>query len=464
MQLVQSDNTRITFYGGAGEVTGVSILLETRGGEEKGARILLDCGLLQREHACDATNAADFAFAPASLDALVVSHAHADHIGRIPRLVRHGFRGHIHSTAPTKELAALMFEDAYTIMRSEADTHGCELLYEHKDITQALSQWRVYGYHEPVRLSDGVSAEFLDAGHILGSAMVRLTRAGRTLLFTGDLGNSPEPLLRDTESPAGAEYLITESVYGDRAHEGRAGRKEALRRAIEDARARKGTLLIPSFSIERTQILLHEINSMVESGDLAPIPVYLDSPLAIRVTDVYRRFAAYLNDEVQARIAAGDDPFDFSGLSLTPKAEQSEGIHRAPDPKIIIAGSGMSHGGRIREHERRYLSDKNAAVLFVGYQSPGSLGRRIRDGAKEVSIDGVRVKVRAHIGEVTGYSGHKDRDALLAFAEQAAPTLKNVFVALGETRSSAFLAQRIRDFLDLETVVPERGASYTIEW
>ena len=460
----------ITFYGGAGTVTGANFLLDTHstgsgqaGSPQTGKRILIDCGALQRERLHDDENSRAFAYDPTSIDVLLVTHAHADHIGRIPKLVRDGFRGTIYSTAATRDLAALMFDDALRVMHDEVMKRGGTMMYEKGDADRALKQWQTHDYHAAFHLGD-VRVEFLDAGHILGSAMIRLVRNDRVVLFSGDLGNSPEPLLNDTESPEGAHYIVMESVYGDRVHEGRDERKDALRAAVEDARSRGGVLLIPSFSIERTQILLYELDSMIESGALSPIPVYLDAPLAIRVTDVFRTYASLLNPDVQERFDNGGDPFSFPGLKLTAAVGQSREIHDAPNPKVIIAGAGMSSGGRIREHEKHYLGDKNVAVLFVGYQAPGSLGRRIADGEKMVEIDGERIRVRARVDTLSGYSGHKDRDGLLEFVDLARESVQHVFVAMGEPKSEMFLAQRIRDFLNISASVPKQNETVPIDF
>ncbi len=465
---------KITFHGGAGTVTGANFLVDTdsthsndsgqAGSPQAGTqKILIDCGILQREQVCDVANSAPFSYDVASVDALIVTHAHADHIGRIPRFVRDGFRGAIHSTGATRELAALMFADALRVMQSDALKHGCEVLYEAEDVTTTLSLWNAHEYHEPFSL-DEVEVELFDAGHILGSALVKMTRASRSIVFTGDLGNSPESLLNDTESPEGAQYIVMESVYGDRVHEGRDERREQLRLCVEKVRAHKGVLLIPSFSLERTQLLLFELNVMMEEGTLAPIPIYLDSPLAIEVTEVFRKYRHLLNPKAQKHFSEGKDPFSFKSLKLTREVSDSRAIHAAPNPKIIIAGAGMSHGGRIRAHEKYYLGDKKATILFVGYQVPGSLGRRIQDGEKRVEIDGEHIRIYAERETLSGYSGHADREQLLTFVENAGESLERVFVTMGEPRSSMFLAQRLKDFLGVDAVVPEAGQTFEIDW
>lgn len=449
----------LTFASGAGTVTGANFLLKT--GEQN---ILVDCGLEQGGHFCSDVNYEPFPFDPHGVSVLVVTHAHMDHIGRIPKLIKDGFKGTIYSTPATKDLAEAMFEDALGILHDEARMCKKEPLYEKEHVEGALSQWDVYEYHENITLSEGVTLRFLDAGHILGSAMAEFSRNGKTFVFTGDLGNTPDVLLQPTESIKGATYLLMESVYGDRNHEGVTTRREVLKDAIEDTRDKGGVLLIPSFSLQRTQALLAEISDMIAKKEIQPIPLFLDSPLAIRVLDIYKRYSNLYNDEAKEKMRMHGDLFSFEGLTLTPRVEDSSGIEGVPAPKVIIAGSGMSYGGRIRSHEKKYLGDKSAMVLFVGYQVVGSLGRRIKDGAEKVQIDGEWIKIRAQIESLNGYSAHKDMDNLISFVEDGQESLKKVFVAMGEPKSSLFLTQRLRDFLSVDAIAPKNGESFEVDF
>lgn len=449
----------IGFYGGVGSVTGAHFMLDT--GHE---RVLIDCGLVQGSAFADATNAEAFPYNPQEPTTLFVTHAHADHIGRIPKLVRDGFKGIIYSTPPTRALSAVMLEDAYEVMVAESRLHGTPILYERHDIDAALALWQEVPYHTPIALRGEVVVTFSTAGHILGSAFVTFERNGKKLVFSGDIGNVPQPLLDPPEYPSDAAYLVMESVYGDRVHEGVAERTSLLLSFIRETIRKKGTLIIPAFSLERTQSMLFEINNFVEQGHIDPVPTFLDSPLAIRVTELYREHAAYLKESVRAQIAAGDDIFSFPKLSLTQTVASSEGIKHVVGPKIIIAGSGMSHGGRIRRHEREYLDDPNTTLLLVGYQTVGSIGRLLQDGARKVRIDGESVTVRAKVAAIHGYSGHADRDQLIDCVAHSSDTLMHVFVTMGEERASLFLVQRLRDYLGVDADAPDSGERREIEW
>jgi len=428
------------------------------------AAVLIDCGLVQGDRFAQEANAEPFAYEPSKIDVLLVTHAHADHIGRIPKLVRDGFKGVIYSTEPTRDLAAIMLEDALHVMRHEQERYGNAVLYEQIDIQNALSMWKTVAYEEEISLPDDITAHYTDAGHILGSGMVHLKRGDRKIVFTGDIGNDPQPLLNPPVVPTNYHYLVMESVYGNRAHEQVKERTDLLRGYIQQAQKTHGTLIIPAFSLERTQGILLEINNLVESKAIAPLPVFLDSPLAIEATRIYRAHTGYLSDSVQNQIENGDDIFNFDGLSFTQSVHDSAEIEKEKGAKVIIAGSGMSHGGRIRKHERNYLDDRNATVLLVGYQSVGSLGRLLVDGAKKVRIDGQEVQVKARIARIQGYSGHADRDQLVELVAKGGDHAQHVFVTMGEEQSSLFLVQRLRDYLGLKATAPSLGDEVQIEF
>ncbi len=452
-------SSKISFHGGVGSVTGANFLLETGG-----RKILIDCGLVQGSEFAPQENCNIFPYAPGDIDVLLVTHAHADHIGRIPKLIHDGFKGVIYSTPPTRDLARVMLEDALVVMKMEAEKYDHPVCWEKGDIDAVFRLWKTHGYHESFDLGDGVSASFTDAGHILGSGMITLERGGRKFLFTGDIGNSPQPLLNPPEIVKEYDYILMESVYGDRLHEDVAERTEILKSYVRDTIAKKGTLIIPAFSLERTQAMLFEINNFFERGDVPPIPVFLDSPLAIRVTSIYREYTSYLKDAVQAQIRGGDDIFDFPKFKMTSTVQESAEIERVKGPKIIIAGSGMSHGGRILRHEQHLLENPNTTLLLVGYQTVGSIGRLLEDGAKRIKIDGAPVKVRAKVAKINGYSGHADRDQLLSFVSEGCEKAKQAFVCMGEERAALFLVQRLRDYLGLNAVAPSPHETIEVDF
>lgn len=452
----------LKFCSGVGSVTGANFLLTLSDGT-KTTKILVDCGLIQGEKVAQAENREEFGYVASEIDMLFITHAHLDHVGRIPKLVKEGFNGKIYSTPETMALAALILEDAVGLLEKEAKNEGVLPLYEIQDMRKAFTLWQTISYHSETSFPEGFSIYLRDAGHILGSAMIQFTCENKKIVFTGDLGNTPTPLLKDTEAITGADYVIMESVYGDRNHEPKDERRKKLELAIKTSIDRQGTLVIPAFSLERTQVILYELNKLVETKVIPNIPVYVDSPLATKITDIYKGSTALFNERAQGEIRGGDDIFNFPHLSFTVSGDASRSIDHAKSPKIIIAGSGMSVGGRVLHHEELYLPDPKNTILLVGYQTLGSVGRHLLDGAKKVSIHGKEIKVRAKIETILGYSSHKDSDHLLEFAATAQDTAKRIFVAMGEPKASLFLAQKIRDNLGLDALYPERNVDYELK-
>ncbi len=451
---------KLSFLGAVEEVTGSNFLLEDNA---TGVKYLVDCGLYQGGRVCNPDNANPFPFNPAEIDALFVTHAHLDHVGRIPHLVKAGFKGVIYSTPPTREIGELQLIDSLGVLTKEAKTHNCEILYNEDDVVRAMARWQAIEYHEPVKVGD-LTIVLRNAGHILGSAMVEfMSPSGKKIVFTGDLGNSPDTLLPDTEDITDATYLVMESVYGDRNHEDRQNRTAILEDVIEDTMHKNGTLMIPAFAIERTQQILYEIEGMMESSRIPLVPVFLDSPLAIKVTAIYKKYADYFNEEVRDDIRSGNTIFKFPQLQMTLSSDESKAIAGKSKRKIVMAGSGMSNGGRILHHEKHYLPDPNSTLLLVGYQAAGSLGRLLQEGAKMVKIFGEDVPVNAKVITISGYSGHKDSDELQEFARKTADTVKQVFVVIGEPKSSLFLTQRLRDYFGINATAPKVGDSVEIE-
>lgn len=444
---------QLHFYGAAQEVTGSCYLVDT-----KSRRILIDCGMFQGERYADEKNEEHFPFDPTTIDTVLITHAHIDHNGRIPKLVREGFRGKIWATKPTRELIYFMWQDTVHIMRYAYEKTGQAMLYDEADVKHAYALIQGVPYGERVELGSEVWAEFHDAGHILGSSWIRLHSGERELVFSGDIGNDEAPIIRDTELIGNADYIICESTYGDRIHEEIFGRKSKLKTVIEDTIARGGTLLIPAFSIERTQEILYELNWLIEECKCLPkVPIYLDSPLAIHATGVFKEYKEYYDTEAKELSGKDRDLFSFPGLVATISSEESKKINTVVGSKVIIAGSGMMNGGRIMHHLPRYLPDPKSTLLVVSYQAEGTLGRKITSGAKSVQIFGEKVDIKCRIEAIHSYSAHGDQEKLLSWIRSGKNT-QHIYITHGDKLASENLAVRIEKELKISASVPAFGS------
>ena len=441
----------LAFYGGAREVTGACYLFKAAG-----KKILVDCGMFQGCDDCDLRTHQPFPFDASSVDAAFITHAHIDHIGRLPKLFREGFRGPIYATPPTRDLVEILLEDAMNFF-----DEGAGALYAAEDLTSTLSLFRPVAYGDEVDLG-GISARLFPASHILGSAFIRFEIGGRVIVFSGDIGNNPSILLPPRASIPETNILVVESTYGNKRHRNTSDRTLMLERAIEDIAARKGTLMMPVFATERTQEILHEMNEMFQYKRVPAMPVFVDSPLAIKATEIFARYPDHYREEVQKLSHAHPHLFRFKNLKFTATVAESKAINDVPPPKVVLAGSGMSSGGRILHHERRYLHDPNSILLITGYQAAGSLGRRLLDGAKEVKVRGESVSVHAEIRTIDGFSAHADEEQLLSFVDEMRDNLERVFVVQGEPAAALGLQQAIMDRLGIPAVAPVYGEKFEL--
>lgn len=451
----------ITFSGASHEVTGSCYLLTI-----SGQKFLVDCGMFQGSDFNEGKNYDVFPFDPKSIHAVLVTHAHLDHVGRLPKLVKEGFSGRIYGTKGTVELARLVLDDAWNIMADDERKYGKPVLYSQEDIASTATLFHGVNYHDTVDLGGGVTAVFRDSGHIFGAAFVEIFGEGKRIGFSGDLGNINVPILKDTENLTPLDALVVESTYGDRFHEDKETRTEIIAHLIEEAVKRGGTIMVPAFSIERTQEFLYELHKLqVHEHRLPEIPIFLDSPLAIDATEVFKRHPEYYDGEAAHEIMVGDDFLHFPQLKVTYTREESKTINSVPGPKMVIAGAGMMNGGRILHHAMRYLPDPNSTLIIVGYQAEGTLGRRLYEGASKVKIHGEDIPVRCTIKAIGGLSAHADQKKLIAWVGSAGGNgiPKKVFCNHGEAHAATELAHRLRDaYPGMQTFVPEYGETVTL--
>ena len=441
----------VTSYGATEAVTGSCHLLEV-----EGVKILIDCGMFQGEE--EPLNEKPFGFDAASVDYLFLTHAHLDHVGRVPKLVREGFGGKIFATASTKDLAYIILLDSVKIMNEDFSTRyrkavrraeGSRVkkpLYEPLDVQKTFNQieWVDVEYGEYAPLCEGISYRFLNAGHILGAAFIEFDYMdaddSRSIVFSGDIGNSSGLLLPHLEQCTKAEHLYIESTYGDREHRSIEATIEEFKGVVLDTLKRGGNVLIPSFAVERTQEILSILKEMYESGALPHVKVFLDSPMATKATEVYEDYAHHLNR---------DESFDFDALVCTLSVQESKSINLVESNAIIIAGSGMCSGGRITHHFKRRIWNEKNAVVIVGYQAVGTLGREIVDGAEWINLYGEDIIVKASIHTINGFSAHADKKAMIEWMA-GIKNLKKVFIVHGEKETQKNFATSIKEELGIE--------------
>lgn len=465
----------ITFYGATREVTGSMHLIEANG-----QRILLECGLYQGHRADTYQRNLNFPFDPASIDAVVLSHAHIDHSGNLPNLVKHGFEGNIWCTAATRNLCTYMLLDSGYIQEKDVEFLNrrrrggeeppLEPIYTKEDARKTLPQFVSIGMHRGVSIADGVRLTFYNAGHILGAALVVLdikeqsTGKGWRLAFSGDLGRPEIAILRSPDVLEEADLLIMESTYGDRLHGSYGEARDKLRQIVSATARRRGRVIVPAFAVGRTQELVYSLNQLNATGDIPELPIFVDSPLAVNATDVFRMHPEEWNAEVQTFLSNGErrSPFDFPRLEYVRNVRRSKQLNHLTDAAIIISASGMAENGRILHHLRHNIENEENTVLFVSFQAQHTLGRRILEGVSPVRILGDEFQVRADVEHINGYSAHADQRGLLDWAHQFdRRRLQQTFLVHGEPDAAFTLAKKLEEQGMDDVEVPVRGQKFT---
>lgn len=472
---------RLSFLGGARTVTGSQFLLEACG-----KRLLIDVGMYQGPDHLRHQGRPDFHVNYADVDILLLTHAHIDHSGNLPLITRLGFRGPVYATAATCDLCRIMLVDSAHIQEEDWRhdfrrwaRYGREgpppaPLYQMEDVEAALKLLQPVAYEELVELAPGLRARWRDAGHILGAASIEIwaeeslaLSSGRKpspeikLLFSGDIGHSNRPLLRDPSLYEEADFVIMESTYGNRRHEPVRLQRQTLEATIREAAQHRSHILVPAFAIGRTQELLYVLNEIIETKSAPRLPVFVDSPLAIRATEIAQRHPECFDAETQALLMQGDNPLDFPGLKLTRTVEESKAINALEGPLMIIAGSGMCTGGRIRHHLQNHLGHSHDIILFVGYQAAGTLGRYLLEGHPVIKLFGQKMAVKAHVRSLTAFSAHADVEGLLRWLEPIKGP-QAVFIVHGEEQSSLDFAALAHQQLQAPTLVPEFGETFEL--
>lgn len=467
---------KISFLGAAKSVTGSCFYIET-----KSCRFIVDCGMFQGSSSDESINFEPFQFNPAELDFMLLTHAHIDHSGRIPKLYKDGFKGPIYATKATAELCSIMLPDSGHIQefenewvnrkRERAGLPPVQPLYTTQDALDCIKLFSSVHYYEEIRINSHVRVRFNDAGHILGSSIIEMwiRENGEEikLVFSGDLGNRDMPILRDPDVIESTDYLFIESTYGNRTHMNVENKIERFVEIIISTIKKGGNIIIPSFAVGRTQEILYELFKQREKygnmlNQLLEIPVFVDSPLAISATQVFRNNLDCYDEEARTYIENGDNPLDFPGLHFTRTADESKALNYSKDSKIIISASGMCDAGRIKHHLKHNLWRNESSVVFVGYQAAGTLGRRLVDGTDKVRIFGEEITVNSRIEMIEGFSGHADRDGLIGWIGNFRRKPENIFVIHGEEESMYDFSRMINEEMNMATIIPERGDSFML--